>query len=147
MEYSDVVKHLAPCGLNCIRCADYEHGDIKQLSTKLLQALGNYKFVARLKSERRAEFEHYTHFEDILNYFSGASCSGCRGGNVECPLVCLARICHKEKSVDFCFQCPEYPCENQFSGRLRERWQQINDRMKEIGVIEYYYEQARLPRY
>lgn len=37
MEYSEVLKHLAPCGLDCVRCADYEQGEIKKLSTKLVR--------------------------------------------------------------------------------------------------------------
>jgi len=30
MDYNDVLKHLSPCDLDCMRCADYEHGEIKQ---------------------------------------------------------------------------------------------------------------------
>ncbi|NLI12559.1 MAG: DUF3795 domain-containing protein [Peptococcaceae bacterium] len=65
----------------------------------------------------------------------------------DCPIICEAKTCYREKGIDFCFQCGEYPCEKQFSGRLRERWKEKNDRMKEIGVVEFYYEQKNLPRY
>lgn len=149
MEYNDVLKHLAPCGLDCSRCADYEHGEIKQLSTKLLQVLGNnYGRVAKMKIEKNPIFNGYTQFEEILTSFSRASCGGCRSENLQCPITtCSAKTCYKEKGVDYCFQCNEYPCEKQFTGRLRERWKQINDRMKEIGVVEYYHEQVKLPRY
>ncbi len=41
MEYSEVSKHLAPCGLDCIRCADCEQGEIKQLSSRLSQLKTN----------------------------------------------------------------------------------------------------------
>lgn len=143
-----MLKHLAPCGLDCARCADYEHGEIKKLSNRLIQLLGNYKPVAKMKMDSKPIFSNYSKFEEILASFSEASCSGCRGDNVQCPLTtCSAKTCHKEKGVDFCFQCPEYPCDRQFSGRLRDRWMKINDRMKEVGVVEYYYEQAKLPRY
>lgn len=147
MEYPDVLKRLAPCGLDCSRCADYESGEIKRLSLSLLQALGNYNRVAKMKLDKKPVFNHYHQFEEILSSFSQASCSGCRGDNVLCPIDCTAKTCHKEKGVDFCFQCADYPCEKQFSGRLRERWKGINDRMKEVGVIQYYNEQKRLPRY
>jgi len=40
-----------------------------------------------------------------------------------------------------------YPCNNQFYGKLRERWLSINDRMKEIGPEAYYEEQSKQPRY
>lgn len=148
MDYNDVLKHLAPCGLDCARCADYEHGEIKQLSSRLIQMLGNYKPVAKMKVETKPIFNSYSQFKEILTSFSQVSCSGCRGENVQCPLTtCSAKFCYKEKGVDFCFQCSGYPCKKQFTGRLTERWKQINDRMKEIGVVEYYYEQVKLPRY
>ncbi|HUW65281.1 MAG TPA: DUF3795 domain-containing protein [Spirochaetia bacterium] len=148
MEYEEVLGHLAPCGLDCARCADYEHGEIKLFSQKLVQLLGNYGRLAQMKAEGMPMFNGYPQFKEILDGFTQASCSGCRGDNVQCPLTtCSAKTCSKEKGVDFCFQCSEYPCDKQFSGRLRDRWKQINDRMKEIGVVEYYYEQVNLPRY
>lgn len=49
--------------------------------------------------------------------------------------------------MDFCFQCDEFPCDEQKDERIRERWMAKNNRMKEIGVIEYYIEQSKTPRY
>lgn len=147
MEYDEILKCLAPCGLDCGRCADYENGEIKDLSIRLVQLLGNYRRVAEMKAETKPLFNNYSQFEEMLTSFSQASCSGCRGENVLCPIACTAKTCHREKGVDFCFRCGEYPCEKQFTGRLRERWRKINDRMKEVGVVQYYYEQNELPRY
>lgn len=150
MDYNDVTKHLGACGLDCVRCADYEHGEIKKLSIKLLQALGiNYARVAKMKSVKLPFFSNYSQFEEILIAFSQASCGGCRSNNLLCPIECAAKTCVREKSIDFCFQCADYPCEKQFqiSGKQGERWMKISDRMKEIGVIDYYYEQFKLPRY
>lgn len=147
MEYQDVLKQLAPCGLDCGRCADYENGEIKDLSTNLIRLLGNYGRVAKMKAEAKPLFNNYAQFEEILTAFSQASCSGCRGENVLCPITCAAKTCYKEKGVDFCFQCGEYPCEKQFSGRLRDRWKDINDRMKAVGVVQFYHEQKKNPRY
>jgi len=148
MKYEDVLQHLAPCGMDCNRCADYQNGEIKHLSQRLADLLGYYKPVAKMKAEGKPIYNNYPDFEEILKSFANASCSGCRGDNVQCPLTtCSAKTCQKEKGIDFCFQCHEYPCDKQFSGRLRERWKNINDRMKEIGVSEYYCEQLKLPRY
>ena len=149
VEYSDVVQRLAPCGLDCSRCADYEHGKISGLSVDLLQSLGNYDRVAVMKSKAKPFFEHYLHFKEILSSFARSSCSGCRGANLQCPIpdICAARNCFREKGVDFCFQCSDYPCEKQFYGRLRDRWRERNDRMKEVGAIQFYEEQKSLPRY
>lgn len=147
MEYQEVLSYLAPCGLDCGRCADYENGEIKRLSSKLIHLLGNYGRVAKMKAETKPAFNHYAHFDEILTSFSRASCGGCRSENVQCPITCAAKTCHKEKGVDFCFQCVEYPCEKQFSGRLRERWKEKNDRMREIGPVQFYSEQNESPRY
>jgi len=148
MNYNEVLKRLAPCGLDCSRCADYEHGEIRDLSAKLLQTLGNnYDRVAKMKSGKKPVFQDYSIFKEILISFSQASCSGCRGENVLCLIECTAKTCYKEKGIDFCFQCTNYPCDKQFSGKLRDRWKAINDRMKEIGAVEYYFEQLKLPRY
>lgn len=147
MEYEEVLKQLAPCGLDCGRCADYENGEIKHLSSSLIRLLGSYERVAKMKAEARPLFNNYAQFEDILTAFSRASCSGCRGENVQCFIICAAKTCHKEKGVDFCFQCDEYPCEKQFSSRLRERWRERNDRMKDLGVVQFYCEQKENSRY
>lgn len=147
MRYEEVLKDLAPCGLSCSRCADYENGEIKQLSAKLLQLLGGYGRVAKMKEDSKSYFKGYPQFEEVLMAFTGASCSGCRGDNVLCFIDCHARNCYREKGVDFCFQCDEYPCEKQFTGGLRKRWLEKNDRMKEIGPVDFYMEQAEKPRY
>ena len=148
MKYGDAVQNLSPCGIDCGRCADNENGEIRQLSTRLIRLLGNYERLAKLKAEKNPVFEHYAQFEDVLRSFSQAACSGCRGDHVLCPLdTCRAKECQREKQIDFCFQCGDYPCDKQFFGPLRDRWIHINDRMKEIGAAAYYREQLEKPRY
>ena len=148
MDYDDAVQNLSPCGIDCGRCADNENGEIRQVSLRLLELLGQYDRLAKLKAERNPAFADYARFSDILRSFSQAACSGCRGGHVLCPLAaCRAKTCQLEKDIDFCFQCDEYPCDEQFSGALRDRWIRINDRMKEIGAAAYYQEQLKKPRY
>jgi len=147
MDYNQVVQRLAACGLDCSRCADYKNGGIRELSAKLSGLLNGYDRLAKIKSEKIPAFEGYEEFKKVINMFAEASCGGCRSDNVKCPITCHAKTCHKEKKVDFCFQCNEYPCNKQFEGKLRERWININNRIKEIGIINYYLEQSKLPRY
>lgn len=147
MNYEDIVKCLGVCGLDCSRCADYAHGEVREHSIRLLELLNNYQRVATMKEDKNPVFRGYPQFEQILASFSQGVCGGCRSNGVQCPIQCHAKSCQREKGVDFCFQCHKYPCNQQFSGGLRERWIRINDRMKEIGVLEYYHEQAKLPRY
>ncbi|MDD5015653.1 MAG: DUF3795 domain-containing protein [Atribacterota bacterium] len=147
MTYDEVVQKLATCGLDCNRCADYQDGEIKELSAKLLDLLGGYDRLATLKSTIIPAFKGYGEFKELLELFAHVSCGGCRSENVTCPIDCHAKTCHKEKGVDFCFQCDEFPCDKQFEGKLRERWIANNQRMKEIAVADFYTERSKLPRY
>ena len=147
MEYPEVLKHLAPCGLDCSRCADCANGEIKELSARLLELLTGYQRVAQMKAAAHPEFGDYEQFEKILAYFSKGMCGGCRSDNVRCFVTCAARTCHRERGVDFCFQCPDYPCDKEFFAPLKKNWRIRNDRMKEIGVVEYFNEYRKMPRY
>lgn len=147
MDYADVKARLAPCGLDCSRCADYANGEIKEVSARLIELLGNYGVLAGMKKGAIPVFENYREFHEVLEELSKGGCAGCRGDHALCPIECSARFCHRENNVDFCFQCTRYPCDTQFSGKLRDRWLFINDRMKEIGPVAYYEEQAKRPRY
>ncbi|MEN6328648.1 MAG: DUF3795 domain-containing protein [Syntrophomonas sp.] len=100
-----------------------------------------------MKEEIKPVLAGYSKFEKILNSFSQAACSGCRGNNVLCPIECTAGVCSREKGVDFCFQCGEFPCSKKIDTQTQERWLKFNLRMKEIGVEKFYHEQSRLPRY
>jgi hypothetical protein len=147
MEYNNVVQRLAACGLDCSRCADYKNGEIKELSVRLSELLKGYERVAKIKSGTMPAFEEFEKFKEVIKIFSDASCGGCRSDNVKCPIDCHVKTCHKNKKVDFCFQCSEYPCNKQIDERLTARWIEKNNRMKEIGVMKFYSEQSKTPRY
>jgi len=56
--------------------------------------------------------------------------------------------CVKERGVDFCFECDEFPCERtQLPPALYERWKNNNEAMKDLGVEGYYERIKDLPRY
>ncbi len=147
MKYEEIVKKIAPCGLDCSRCADYEEGEIKVLSSKLKSLLSGYKRVAQLREAIDPVYEGYDAFEAMMNHFAGASCGGCRSEYVKCPVQCQAKLCHKDKEVDFCFQCDEFPCQGEFGGAIKKRWLDNNKRMGEKGVEEYYIQESKKPRY
>ena len=147
MEYGEIVRRLAPCGLDCSRCLDYEDGEIRKLGLRLLELLGSYERVALLKADADPAFQHYPEFRTLLARISKAACGGCRSDHLRCPVQCGVWTCHREEGKDFCFQCKDYPCEKGLSGPLGERWKKRNDRMREIGLEAYYDEQVRQPRY
>ncbi len=147
MNYLDVVKRLAPCGLDCSRCASYANSEIQRLSRELKEQLGNFGRIARLRAEDEPVYNNYPQFLEMLDVFIESNCSGCRGDNDLCPITCRAKECVKEKGIDFCFQCDEYPCQEMLEGYLGKRFKRFNDEMKEKGAVEYYIRQVQNPRY
>ena len=150
MNYNYIINNLGPCGLNCSKCFAFENGTIKQLSTELKENLGNFDVYAQRFVELldQAVFKKYPDFKEMLNHFANVECKGCR--NDDCKLFqdCNVKQCSKGHSVDFCFQCEEFPCKKHgFDEHLEKRWINIQNKMKEIGVEGYYDEIKDLPRY
>ena len=150
MTAHQILEALAPCGLNCAKCFAHVDGDIRRYSLKLKEKLGNFEIYAR-RFERllgNSIFEKYPDFKEMLDYLASESCRGCR--NEQCKLFrsCGVRACHQEKNIDFCHQCDEFPCGNTgFDEHLHARWVKLNERIRAVGVEQYFRETRELPRY
>lgn len=150
MNYNQVKSRLAPCGLHCGKCFAFAEGDISQHSCQLQQSIGNFdvyaeRFVSLLNEP---VFKKYGEFKELLDYFATVTCKGCRKEQCKLFKDCNVRTCHEQKKVDYCFQCSEFPCDNTgFDEHLHKRSVNINKRMKEIGVEEYFKEIKDKPRY
>ncbi|MBN1117239.1 MAG: DUF3795 domain-containing protein [Bacteroidales bacterium] len=150
MEYDFIKTRLAPCGLHCGKCFAFKEGDIAENSQKLKEQLGNFSVYAErfVDMLNKPVFKKYTEFKEMLDYFASGECAGCR--NEHCKLFkdCKVRACSEQKGVDFCYQCPDFPCGNTgFDKHLNERSVKINKQMKEIGVVNYYSKIKDEPRY
>ena len=147
MEYNEILSFLAPCGLSCRKCFAYTKGDIAFHSKKLQDLLGNFDVYAERFSAFLPAFKDYPPFKKMLTYLAAPDCIGCRQGT--CKYAnCGVVDCYKEKGVDFCFQCDEFPCDKtNFVPHLEKRWLQYNTRMKDIGVEAFYEETKDLCRY
>ncbi|MCK5168436.1 MAG: DUF3795 domain-containing protein [Bacteroidales bacterium] len=150
MNYNKVLNNLGPCGLNCSKCFAFKDGEIKHLSSELKNCLGNFDVYAERFIEllNQPVFKKYPNFKLMLDHFSKSECKGCR--NDDCKLFqdCNVKQCSKDHSVDFCFQCTEFPCKKHgFDVHLENRWININNRMKEIGIENYFDEIKDLSRY
>lgn len=149
MDKNEILNNLGACGINCQKCFAYEKGDIHHHSNELRRLLGDFDVYAQrfveLLGEKR--FKLYPEFKEMLQMLTESACKGCRQG--ECMLKdCGVIKCHKEKGVDFCFECDEFPCDkSNFDEHLKNRWISINRRMQEIGIEKYYEEIKNLPRY
>jgi hypothetical protein len=83
----DIRELTAPCGIDCFNCEVYEKNCTDQIKDMLAEAM---------KIDREK-----------------VPCAGCRAQN-GCRLhwnECATLDCVKEKGVDFCFECGEFPCQ------------------------------------
>jgi hypothetical protein len=94
----DYLKMTAPCGLDCFNC---------------------HFFLARadkeaMKTVEKLSAKHSIPIDVML-------CKGCRCHNGQIPLQkhvfgeghrCAAYECSKEKGLDFCGDCDQFPCDN-----------------------------------
>jgi hypothetical protein len=150
ISLEQIKRQLGPCGIYCGKCYAFSDGAIKHHSAELLEALGNFEPYARRFVELLEEpvFGKYPDFKEMLAHFANGGCQGCR--NDDCKLFkgCGVKECSRDKAVNFCFQCPEFPCDHTgFDINLQKRWLAINKRMKEIGVERYFAEIKDKSRY
>ena len=148
MDYGDIVKIVAPCGLNCKKCFAFENGEIQFHATKLKTLLGSFDLYAeRFSTMIDPVFGEYPSFKKLLAHLTAGNCRGCRQGTCEYK-KCGVITCYQKKGVDFCFQCDDFPCEKtNFDPDLQRRWIRMNNRMSEIGVEAYFEETKDVPRY
>ncbi|MDA3952044.1 MAG: DUF3795 domain-containing protein [Bacteroidales bacterium] len=150
MKHNNILNSLGPCGLNCSKCFAFKNGAIKQLSLELKENLGNFDIYAKRFVELLDEliFKKYSDFKEILNHFSNVECNGCRKDECKLFLSCKVKHCSKDQTVEFCFECSEFPCSKHgFDEHLEKRWLSIQTKMRKIGVEGYYNEIKNLPRY
>jgi len=78
----------APCGIDCSQC-------------RLYLALTDEN-LRKLLAER------------MNRPVDKVTCTGCRSIDGHCPVIgeqCATYICWQEKSVDYCCDCSEFPCQ------------------------------------
>jgi hypothetical protein len=147
---TDIIDKFGPCGLLCEKCFAYNNGQIKLHAEQLKNNLGDFdnyakRFVTLLDEP---VFDKYAGFKEFLNLLSSSNCQGCR--KQECHLfkACKVRHCYKDKEVDYCYQCEDFPCNNTgFDDNLTQRWLSINHKIRKIGLESYYNEIKDQPRY
>ena len=139
---------IAPCGLDCGKCLAFADSEIQVHARALKELLGpNFSAYAERFAAMNPVFTGYPAFRDILDFLGQGTCQGCRGSG--CLLAsCVVHACVREKGVDFCFQCPQFPCETTgFPERLKAIWRRNNERMAEIGIEAYAAFLKDKPRY
>lgn len=147
MEYGEILRRLAPCGLSCAKCYAFRDGAVGRHARDLGESLGNFDIYAQRFSAFVPQFEDYPAFRRLLGYLAESGCAGCRQGQCIWP-NCGVKTCFRGKGVDFCFQCDEFPCaKTNFDAHLEKRWIAMNRRMAEVGVEKFFLETNDQPRY
>ncbi|MCK4480286.1 MAG: DUF3795 domain-containing protein, partial [Candidatus Lokiarchaeota archaeon] len=68
MEYKDILKVIAPCGLNCYKCFANSDGTIRKSSLELQNSLGSFDIYAERFSSFLPIFKEYPSFKKLLSY-------------------------------------------------------------------------------
>jgi hypothetical protein len=123
------IDYVCHCGLYCKLCANIA------IHPKNARAL-----KTELERDHWPEFGKYAFpdfdmFFEILGYFANMDETSplCKGGcgNPECAI----RICTREKGVQVCALCPEYPCPHITAFAVNyPMLNKLNDRLRAIGL-------------
>gem|GEM_PF-312043 len=142
-----VTARLAACGLDCGRCLSHPQSPISRHAQGLLTELGGFAARAAFFARIDPIFESYAAFEAVAKRFAAADCAGCRTGR--CLLGhCIVQTCVKERGVDFCYECGEFPCDHTgFPEMLHARWLENNQKMREMGPEAFLAASRTRPRY
>ena len=119
-------------------------------AAELRGRLGNFGAFAERFAGYDPAFAEYPAFERLLEKLAAPACPGCRaaGPNGCLHSSCAVRPCARDKNVDFCFQCGDFPCDRHgFPPPLAERWRRNNDRMNAVGPDAFAEEVRHTPRY
>lgn len=155
MSDEKILKSIAPCSMNCTTCTGCNYGKISYHSKELLKLLeGHEEFLDKnLKEGYRHKLEEFQMFKKKLKKYATPKCSGCRNSRANgCSIKgCIIPDCTKEHKVDFCAECPEFPCnkvnESIYKKTTIKRWLDGNTKIKEIGINKYYTLVKDIPHY
>ena len=114
MENKD---RFAYCGIDCDACNKHSK-EIREGAIKLKAGLDEKIGVAGAEKIRSRIFElkNYEEFYGVLEWFAtqegimnNGDCVKCRNGGGRA--ICEIRDCAKEKGIEFCCKCEDYPCD------------------------------------
>jgi len=136
MSNQNLLRHVAYCGLHCGLCA--QRSRIPKQARHLLKSLHEegfddfYQYVPEMK-------EIFPSFWQFLQELAKFDCTCRTGGG---PPDCKIRQCAKQKSIEICTQCEEYPCT--LIQSLAEHYPtliQDGKRLQKIGLAAWVKEQ------
>lgn len=150
-----ILQTIAPCSMFCSTCTGCRYGQISYHAKELLTLLeGHEEFLDKnLKDGYRHKLDEFRIFKKKLTKYANPKCSGCRNSRARgCSIKdCIIPDCTKEHKVDFCAECPEFPCnkvnESIYKKTTIDKWLKGNKQIKELGIKEYYKINKDKPHY
>jgi len=111
------IERFGYCGIDCDACNKHSK-EIREGAIRLkagidakIETAGDAKIKSRI-----LELKNYKEFYELLEWFATqigfnetGDCVKCRNGGGRS--ICKIRDCAKEKDIDFCRNCGDYPCE------------------------------------
>ena len=149
MEQEELLRYVAPCSLMCYTCPAFQNGGIAKCASKLCKYFeGYYDFNdANMPEEYRGWLSEFQSFYDRLARYTDRPCLGCRSDVKRgCIEGCVVPDCIRQKGIDFCAECPEFPCEKGkkfFAGInnvIGKDWEAGSRRIAEVGIERYFEE-------
>ena len=109
-----VLRRIAPCSLCCHTCPAMKDGEIAQTAARLRHYLIGYDDFYRtiLPVDELSRLDTIQAFLNRLDKLSNPKCSGCRDNTHGkcCINGCFFLECTQQHGVNFCAECPEFPC-------------------------------------
>jgi len=131
----DSLKLVTYCGLYCGLCA--QHGRIPRQANALRESMVKEGYESWGK-EISGFNECWKFLTDLCN--PDRACPGCRQGGG--PPFCSIRKCARERKVDICVFCEEYPCRRVLEiARGYPTLIADGKRMQELGIEAWIQEQ------
>jgi hypothetical protein len=134
----DPLKFVTYCGLYCGLCAARTR--IPRQAAALQQSMGDegWPFWGPTMPD-------FTEFWRFLGELADEGCPGCRagGGYPQCQI----RVCTRERGLEMCSQCPDFPCER--VEPLAARYPTLladNRRLQAVGLARWLAEQEERAR-
>ena len=136
---TDRLAFVTHCGLYCTLCA--ERARIPRLAADLQQAMAEEGWP--FWGHAVPGFDGFWDFLKELQ--AGGGCPGCRagGGFPDCRI----RACARERGLDLCSECPDFPCEHVEA--LSASYPTLiadNRRLQAVGLEQWLAEQQERAR-
>lgn len=134
-------EYISCCGrYYCLMC-DYFRGGKVQMAKNLLyyvEKSGSLRLIAQ--SQKACDYDE---FVKGLKWLASQDkpCKGCRfGGGWSWWPDCPVRDCVIQKELDFCYQCPDFPCKRLNEEPLltfKKSIVETNKQIESMGIEEY----------